>query len=460
KGSLLRVNVEFLSKTLSNLHTSSASEKLRSIPKDTDDSVAKLLSERERTKREERKSISSYCRVSNTKIFKMSALHRYSWSGREKRESFPKKTGSCWARKRNPPASICFKEAQMKDDLELVDVEDEETTGEFSKNLNLPTPRILRAPSEEIDISLAKELKNLLFGSSLCCFNEEWKMQSFTFSNAPQLKYGIVKKKGGLGGVLAAVQACVLQQLLFADSNSNKDPRCLQPSEAHRTKCLAMAIAGILWRAGGNEKAVVALSSRNQQFIPVGKYRADGILETLLLYNVTRYEDLTEFLQQNIHQFETGPCGCILLTVSVILSRSIKLVRDDFDVPTNRLVGRYSYCTQELVNLLLTGKAVSNVFNNVRELDSGNGNITILKGITSHCDIGFLCIFEHYGICQVGCYLKSPRYPIWLVYRESQFSVLFSLEKDLTDYQKRKQRFDVYYYDGLGNQEEEIRLTV
>lgn len=34
---------------------------------------------------------------------------------------------------------------------------------------------------------------------------------------------------------------------------------CLQPSEAHRTKCLTMAIADILWRAGGNEKAIVAL---------------------------------------------------------------------------------------------------------------------------------------------------------------------------------------------------------
>lgn len=56
---------------------------------------------------------------------------------------------------------------------------------------------------------------------------------------------------------------------------------------------------------------------------------------------------------------------------------------------------------QELVNLLLTGKAVSNVFNNVIELDSGNGNITILKGITSRSDIGLLSLFEHYDVCQV-----------------------------------------------------------
>ncbi|KFV12532.1 Protein FAM188B, partial [Tauraco erythrolophus] len=340
------------------------------------------------------------------------------------------------------------------------DVEDEETTAEVSKNTDLSTPYMLQVISKAIDISLAKELKNLLFGSSLCCFSEEWKIQSFTFNNIPQLKYGIVQKKGGPCGVLAAVQACVLQQLIFADSNRNKDICCLQPSEVHRTKCLTMAIADILWRAGGNEKAVVALPSGRQQFTPIGKYKADGILETLILHSATRYEDLVVFLQQNIHQFEMGPCGCILLTVSVILSRSINLVRNDFDVLTNRLIGSHGYCTQELVNLLLTGKAVSNVFNNVIELDSGNGNITILKGITSRSDIGLLSLFEHYDVCQVGCYLKTPKYPIWLVCSESHFSVLFSLEKDLLGDWKTEQRFDLYYYDGLANQEEEIRLTV
>ncbi|NXE07589.1 MINY4 hydrolase, partial [Lophotis ruficrista] len=460
KGSSTQVNTEFASKTMSTSHMSSASEKQRNIPKDTDDSFAKLLSERERTKTEDRKSVPSLGTDSTEKSLKVSAPHRHSGAGREKRERSLKKNESWLSSHRRSPPSTYYKEDQMKDALELVDVEDEETTGEVSKNLDLSTLCMLQVVSKAIDISLAKELKNLLFGSSLCCFSEEWKIQSFTFNNIPQLKYGIVQKKGGPCGVLAAVQACVLQQLIFADSNRNKDTRCLQPSEVHRTKCLTMAIADILWRAGGNEKAIVALPSGRQLFTPVGKYKADGILETLILHSATRYEDLIVFLQQNIHQFEVGPCGCILLTVSVILSRSINLVRNDFDVLTNRLIGSHGYCTQELVNLLLTGKAVSNVFNNIIELDSGNGNITILKGITSRSDIGLLSLFEHYDVCQVGCYLKTPKYPIWLVCSESHFSVLFCLEKDLLGNWKMERRFDLYYYDGLANQEEEIRLTV
>ncbi|XP_014112263.1 PREDICTED: protein FAM188B isoform X5 [Pseudopodoces humilis] len=375
KASPAKPNVEFASKALLSSHTTSASEKPRSSPKDPDDFLSKLLSERERAKTEERKTLPSSGADSSEKSLKVSAPHRHSGAGREKKERSLKKTDSRLSGHRKSPTSTGYKEDQMKEVLELIDVEDEETTGEINKTADLSTLYMLQIVSKAIDISLAKELKNLLFGSSLCCFSEEWKMQSFTFNNIPQLKYGIVQKK-------------------------------------------------------------------------------------LILHSATRYEDLIGFLQQNIHQFEIGPYGCILLTVSVILSRSINLVRNDFDVLTNRLIGSHGYCTQELVNLLLTGKAVSNVFNNVIELDSGNGNITILKGITSRSDIGLLSLFEHYDVCQVGCYLKTPKYPIWLVCSESHFSVLFCLEKDVLSDWKTGQRFDLYYYDGLANQDEEIRLTV
>ncbi|XP_030915615.1 probable ubiquitin carboxyl-terminal hydrolase MINDY-4 isoform X3 [Geospiza fortis] len=406
KASPTKSHLEFASRTVLSSHTSSASEKPRNSPKDPEDFLSKLLSERERAKAEERKSLPSSGTDSSEKSLKVSVPHRHSVAGREKKERSLRKTESRLSGHRRSPTSIGCKEDQMKEALELVDVEDEETAGEVNKTPDLSTLYMLQIVSKAIDISLAKELKNLLFGSSLCCFSEEWKIQSFTFNNIPQLKYGIVQKKGGPCGVLAAVQACLLQQLIFADTNRNKDTRCLQPSEAHRTKCLTLALADILWRAGGHEKALVALPSGRQQFTPTGKYKADGILETLILHSAMRYEDLIVLLQQNIHQFEIGPYGCILLTVSVILSRSINLVRNDFDVLTNRLIGSHGYCTQ------------------------------------------------------VGCYLKTPKFPIWLVCSESHFSVLFCLEKDLLSDWKTGRRFDLYYYDGLANQDEEIRLTV
>lgn len=343
--------------------------------------------------------------------------------------------------------------------LQIEDVEDELVKEEVILS---PVPSMLKlqVASKPIDLSVAKDIKTLLFGSSLCCFNEEWKLQSFAFNDAASLKYGIVQNKGGPCGVLAAVQGCVLQKLLFEGDSGASCARQLQPSNAHRTHCLALAIADIVWRAGGHERAMVTLASGTQQFSPAGKYKADGILETLILHSLTCYEELVTFLQQSIHQFETGPYGCVLLTLSAILSRSTELVRQDFDVPTSHLIGSHGYCTQELVNLLLTGKAVSNVFNDVVELDSGDGNITLLKGIATRSDIGFLSLFEHYNVCQVGCFLKTPRFPIWVVCSESHFSVLFSLQLELLRDWRTERLFDLYYYDGLANQQEQIRLTI
>lgn len=54
------------------------------------------------------------------------------------------------------------------------------------------------------------------------------------------------------------------------------------------------------------------------------------------------------------------------------------------------------------MNLLLTGKAVSNVFNDVMELESGDGSPPmVLKGISGRSDVGLLSLFEHYKSCQV-----------------------------------------------------------
>lgn len=86
--------MELASKTVSSSHTRTASEKLRNNPKDTDDFCAKLLSERERTKTEERKSAPGFGTDSNEKGLKVSIPHRHAGAGRERREKTLKKNES------------------------------------------------------------------------------------------------------------------------------------------------------------------------------------------------------------------------------------------------------------------------------------------------------------------------------------------------------------------------------
>ena len=90
------------------------------------------------------------------------------------------------------------------------------------------------------------------------------------------------------------------------------------------------------------------------------------------------------------------------------------------------LMGAHGYCSQEMVHLMLVGKATSNTFDGDKVLDDGN---FVLKGIQSQSDIGLLSLFEHYDSIVVGNFLKMPTFPIWLVCAESHFTVLFGLKK-------------------------------
>ncbi|XP_047231672.1 probable ubiquitin carboxyl-terminal hydrolase MINDY-4 isoform X2 [Girardinichthys multiradiatus] len=343
-------------------------------------------------------------------------------------------------------------------EMELDDIDDGDGLPEVSLQRVVSKFNFAGCP---MDRHTVMELKTVLLGSSLSCFSTEWKNQGFTFSDACDLRYGIVQRKGGPCGILASIQAFFLKKLLFENTDS-KDTilQRLRPSSSTRRQCLVSALADVLWRAGEEKQATVALNSGRSHFTPVGHCSSERLLEKMTCFSVDNIKDLQVILEQHIEQYETGMLGCLLLTISAVLSRSIEKVREDMDLRTNTLIGAHGYCTQELVNLLLCGRAVSNVFDNDIELDSGNGDRTLLKGIKDQCQVGLLSLFEHYNICKVGAYLKSPYYPVWVVCSESHFSVLFGLQRELLINQDEVMDFDLYYYDGLANQQEEIRLTV
>ena len=64
-------------------------------------------------------------------------------------------------------------------------------------------------------------------------------------------------------------------------------------------------------------------------------------------------------------------CGLVLFLYSVMLTATPPRIAAQMDRAENSLMGAYGYCTQELVNLLITGEAASNVFDGERALGEG-----------------------------------------------------------------------------------------
>jgi hypothetical protein len=85
----------------------------------------------------------------------------------------------------------------------------------------------------------------------------------------------------------------------------------------------------------------------------------------------------------------------------------------------------FGHCSQELTNLCLIGKAVTNVFDGNIKFEDDADSLT-LKGITQTPDVGFLSALEPLRLCEVGKLLKQPRFPIWVIGSASHYTVVFA----------------------------------
>jgi ubiquitin carboxyl-terminal hydrolase MINDY-3/4 len=69
------------------------------------------------------------------------------------------------------------------------------------------------------------------------------------------------------------------------------------------------------------------------------------------------------------------------------------------------VIGQFGHCTQELMNLLLTGEASSNVFDGqIPMLEDGGAGADqlMLKGVRGRADVGYLSQLESLRYCEVS----------------------------------------------------------
>ena len=87
------------------------------------------------------------------------------------------------------------------------------------------------------------------------------------------------------------------------------------------------------------------------------------------------------------------------------------------------LLAQFGHCSQEVLNLLLLGVGVSNVFDGCRDLGGG----FMLRGAPRQPPVGLLSELEALRYLQVGSHFKQPLQPIWVIASESHYSIMFAL---------------------------------
>ncbi len=99
---------------------------------------------------------------------------------------------------------------------------------------------------------------------------------------------------------------------------------------------------------------------------------------TRLLVDSYDRDQVFNIVKNNIGYF-TQPegNGVVLLTYSVLLTKGVDIIPTEMDHEGNGLLTEHGYASQELINIMLVGKARSNVFNGDQDL----GDDYILKGV-------------------------------------------------------------------------------
>ncbi len=277
-----------------------------------------------------------------------------------------------------------------------------------------------------LDVKVVGELKKLLFGSSPVPSDvERWHGQGFTFSKNPKLPWGLTQGHGGPCGILAPVNAFIVKRLLFDPESKdvkhgNDGAECpLTPTDKQSQAALFRVLSTILETAsqnGGTNSITVITGNEYAKYLRRKTFKKASEVEQF-------YSERVPLLQSK--------SGVLLFVYSVLMTRGVGTVTADMDDQSLALVARFGHCSQELVNLIITGQATSNVFDGRKVLDGSpdDPNAYALKGIARQPEIGYLTLLEALRLSKTGTHYKTPKYPVWVVGSTSHYTFCFALHR-------------------------------
>ncbi|KOC59931.1 Protein FAM188A like protein [Habropoda laboriosa] len=315
----------------------------------------------------------------------------------------------------------------------------------------------------QCDNEFVHSIKTLLWGNTIKQDVFKRWAQGFYFS--PDEPTALIQAEGGPCAVIAPVQAFILKELLseidISTWKSINLDTCYQ--------LLVRASIEILKQAAGEKvskfcivfmdcklsneenrkkwkESVSEEANREEEISAEDNGDQEKSKETLLsevnhecksidsdffhsqlrLFITNTSEHVEEFFSERLEMLKDR-YGVLLLLYSVIVTKGVTEIRSEMSDPLESMIdSTYGYGNQSLINLMLTGRAVSHVWDHDQDI----GGLK-LRGIDKQNPVGFLALLEHLRYCEVGTFLKSPSHPIWVLGSETHLSVLFSTEKRL-----------------------------
>ncbi|KAJ8411666.1 hypothetical protein AAFF_G00164740 [Aldrovandia affinis] len=297
---------------------------------------------------------------------------------------------------------------------------------------------------------LNKEVVDLVWGRQTSsgmtdALFKRW-TQGFVFSQTERT--ALEQFQGGPCAVIAPVQAFLMKNVLFNCERSNwrdisdeeqKAALCYTLTEILETACFKKSESYCLatWSKGkiSDKNSDVpdchpepCRSTADQQpsslaAEEVGFERFHTVVHKRTLKTV---DELKEAVL-GLYDTWRNQFGVLLFLYSVILTKGIENIKNEIEDTAEPLIDPvYGHGSQSLINLLMTGHAVSNVWDGDRECSGMK-----LHGIHEQASVGFLTLMESLRYCKVGAFLKSPKFPIWILGSETHLSVFFAKEMAL-----------------------------
>uniref|UniRef100_A0A8C9RJD9 Ubiquitin carboxyl-terminal hydrolase MINDY n=1 Tax=Scleropages formosus TaxID=113540 RepID=A0A8C9RJD9_SCLFO len=271
--------------------------------------------------------------------------------------------------------------------------------------------------------------------------------QGFLFSESEST--ALEQLEGGPCAVIAPVQAFLLKNVLFNYEGSNW--REISAEEEQKA-VLCHTLCEILERASLNKSGSYCLatwskgktSEENSEIgdtPPESSRPTEDQQPSALPAEELRFERFHTFIQKRtlnttgelkeavlaLYDMWRNTYGVLLFLYSVILTKGIENIKNEIEDTLEPLIDPvYGHGSQSLINLLVTGHAVSNVWDGDRECSGMK-----LHGIHEQASVGFLTLMESLRYCKVGAFLKSPQFPIWILGSETHLSVFFAKEMAL-----------------------------